>query len=961
MCAITYLWLPLLLSPSISASGGPPPEAQSLTTSAPATSTSTIPNGTNNGGNANTSFFMPDESGPHAATWMAYGATAEAWGTTGIYGLSRSIARKDLIRIAANIARFEPVKMLVSNTDDQTQAQQDLASIQTETVTTATGHTLPPIQPANIQFLLHPIDDLWMRDTGPIFVHTVLPNATINTTSLNAVNLNFNGWGQTDTGAPGWTADPNKAANGIQSQPIAEDQTVAAFVGGQAGAGMVETWLVMEGGGIEVDGRGTAICTESAILNPNRNPNRTKPQVEAELLRLFGVRKVIWLPGLKAQDITDGHVDFYSRFVGPAKVVYAFDSDPASPDFAPTQQNKAILESATDADGNAITAIALNAPNFSLIQTAFDSRNGKNKGNSFFNTKGFAAGYVGYYSAQEYILMAQFGDAAADQAAFNTIQGAFPNKTVMQITTDGPGTSLPDRADADETPLVLSSVADTSPLASQRKRLPIFAVRSQLLFLVEKYPAVVVVGATGCGKTTQLPQFLWEEKWGSKGIIACSQPRRIAVTSIAARVAEEIGVPLGKEVGYAVRFDEATSEFTKIKYLTDGLLFREALLDPLLSKYSVVMIDEAHERSLYTDIMLGILKKIMKKRPELRVIISSATLDAGIFRDFFNLNTTEDASKDTSVIVSIEGRTFPVDIQFLQQPCADYVTESVEVALRIHKQESEGDILIFLTGKEEVETAVSLINEMAKSTKTTARTLRAIPLHGHLSLTDQSLAFDPFPPPLRKVIVSTNIAEASVTLPGVKHVIDSGLVKLKAYNPTLGLETLIIVPVSKAGAIQRAGRAGRVGPGKCFRLYTEETYHGLRETGVPEMQRSNLVGVVLQLKAMGIENVLRFDFLASPAAESLGKALELLYSLKAVDDYGRLTMPFGVQLAEFPLDPPLAAMLLNSDGFMCSEEALSIAAVLTVQNVFVSPSNMRLDAEEERRKFSVEEGDHVTY
>ncbi|ORY39867.1 putative ATP-dependent RNA helicase DHX35 [Rhizoclosmatium globosum] len=512
-----------------------------------------------------------------------------------------------------------------------------------------------------------------------------------------------------------------------------------------------------------------------------------------------------------------------------------------------------------------------------------------------------------------------------------------------------------------------------------RKRLPIFASRNQLLFLVENFQTAVVVGATGSGKTTQLPQYLFEEKWGTQGIIACSQPRRIAVTSVAARVAEEMKVPLGREVGYAVRFDDVSSDATKIKFMTDGILFREALLDPLLSKYSVVMIDEAHERSLYTDIMLGILKKIMKKRAELRVIISSATLDAQVFKEFFNFNPTpSDTSKDTSIIVSIEGRTFPVDIQFLKTPCSDYVNEAVEVALQIHKHESEGDILIFMTGKEEVDVVVSTLNDLAKrflssdlfsnnthnlepSTKTSARSLRAVPIYGGLTIEEQSQAFDAMPDGIRKVVVSTNIAEASVTIDGIVYVIDCGLVKIKAYNPTTAMESLIVVPLSKAAALQRAGRAGRTRPGKCFRLYTEKSYGEFRDNSIPEMQRSNLVSVILQLKAMGIDNVLRFDFLSPPSAESMAKALELLYSLKALDDYGRLTMPFGLQLAEFPVDPSLGAMLLNSHGFKCAEETLSIAAVLTVQNVFISPSNARLDAEEERRKFCVEEGDHITY
>lgn len=377
-------------------------------------------------------FAMPDESGLHTATWMAYGATANAWGTTGIYGASRAIARKDLMRIAANLSRFEPVKMLVANQSDLTQASQFLDQVKAEATPAYGGPaTLPAIESAGaIQFILQALDDLWMRDTGPIFVRD-------NQHGLFGVNLNFNGWGQDDTGAAGWAKDLQKAANGIADQPIANDMLVADFVLKQAGASKISTWLVMEGGGIEVNGKGTAICTESCILNPNRNPGRTKSDVEAELLRLLGVRKVIWLPGVKAKDITDGHVDFYARFAGDSTVLFALDSDPQSPDYAPTQANQKILSSATDALGNKITAIPLSSPDYNQVKSSVEARNGWNTGQSFFNTNGFAAGYVGFYITNSSVLMAKFGDAAADQAAFNAIRSVFPTRTVIQITTDG--------------------------------------------------------------------------------------------------------------------------------------------------------------------------------------------------------------------------------------------------------------------------------------------------------------------------------------------------------------------------------------------------------------------------------------------------------------------------------------------------------------------------------------------
>ncbi|TPX44185.1 hypothetical protein SeMB42_g03260 [Synchytrium endobioticum] len=531
-----------------------------------------------------------------------------------------------------------------------------------------------------------------------------------------------------------------------------------------------------------------------------------------------------------------------------------------------------------------------------------------------------------------------------------------------------PGTVAPgsnqDREDKDADAVLVYNQYDGSlPLSQQRLRLPIAKNRDQLLYLVEKYQVVVIVGQTGSGKTTQIPQYLHEAGWATEGrVVACTQPRRVAATTVATRVAQEMAVPLGSTVGYSVRFDEkADPNSTRIKYMTDGMLFRETMLDPLLSKYSVVMIDEAHERSLYTDLLIGVLKKILKKRPELRIIISSATIDAEAFHAFFNTNTNTDKSQDTAVIISLEGRMYPVDIQYLKESTSDYLETAVEVAFAIHTQEALGDILIFLTGKEEIDTVVSLIQERAATLDQKQLQLLPLPIYGGLQMDEQLEVFRPPPPHTRKVVVGTNIAEASITIDGIVYVIDPGFVKIRAFNPKTGMESLIVVPTSKASAQQRAGRAGRTRPGKAYRLYTEEAFERLSDNNVPEMQRSNLATVILQLKALGIENVLRFDFLTAPPAAMMMRALELLYSLKALDDYGRLTMPFGTNLAEFPLDPLLATVLLNAHAFQCSAEILTISAMLSVQNVFYNSSDRRMEAEEEKRKLAVEEGDHITY
>lgn len=376
-------------------------------------------------------FHMPDEAGPHAATWMAYGATARAWGATGAYGASRAAARGDLMRIAANLSRFEPVRMLVDGAADLAEAQRYLAEAKAAPGPKFAGlHALPPVEAAGaVAFLAHPLDDLWMRDTGPVFVRGA-------DGALHGVNFNFNGWGQADTGAKGWRKDAQKAAHGVADQPIAADRTVADFVLGQAGAAKLTTWLVLEGGGVEVDGEGTAICTESCILNSNRNPGLSKGEVEAELGRLLGVKTVIWLPGVRAKEVTDGHVDFYARFVGAAKVAYALDGDPQSPDFAPTQANARILAAAADAAGRPIEAIALPAPDFAKVQRAVEARN-RWGGRGTFNAAGFAAGYVGFYAGAKCVLMGEFGDPSADAAAFAALTSLYPDRALLQFATDG--------------------------------------------------------------------------------------------------------------------------------------------------------------------------------------------------------------------------------------------------------------------------------------------------------------------------------------------------------------------------------------------------------------------------------------------------------------------------------------------------------------------------------------------
>ena len=496
----------------------------------------------------------------------------------------------------------------------------------------------------------------------------------------------------------------------------------------------------------------------------------------------------------------------------------------------------------------------------------------------------------------------------------------------------------------------------------QRQRLPIFMHRTNILYLLEKYETVIIVGETGCGKSTQVPQYLHESGWTSeKWKICITQPRRVAVVTVATRVAEERGSFIGEEVGYSIRFDDCCNpQTTRVKFLTDGVLLRETMSDPLLSQYSVIMLDEAHERTLHTDIMIGLLKKIKKKRKDLRIIVSSATLDAEMFKDFFNSNITNDKSKDTAAILSVKGRSYPVDIHYTLSPVPDYLKTTVDSVMGIHKEEPHGDILAFVTGQDEVESVVSQLIERARSLPKGSQYLKVLPMYGGLPHTEQMLVFKPTPHNTRKVVVATNIAEASITINGIVYVIDCGFVKLRAYSPKVGVESLVVVPVSQASANQRAGRAGRVRSGKVYRLYTEHDFLALNPATVPEMQRCNMASVLLQLKCLGIDNILRFNFPARPPAQSMIRGLELLYALGALDKHGKLVDPLGTKMAEFPTDPMIAKMLLSSGEFGCSEEILSIAAMLQIQNIFLSPSKQKAAADNAKRKFSVYEGDHIT-
>ena len=488
-------------------------------------------------------------------------------------------------------------------------------------------------------------------------------------------------------------------------------------------------------------------------------------------------------------------------------------------------------------------------------------------------------------------------------------------------------------------------------IQSDRRSLPMYPYRDSLLEAIAEHQVIIIVGETGSGKTTQIPQYLYEAGYHKLGKIGCTQPRRVAAMSVAARVAEEMGVKLGNEVGYSIRFEDCTSEKTMVKYMTDGMLLREFLSEPDLASYSCMMIDEAHERTLHTDVLFGLVKDIARFRPDLKLLISSATLDAEKFSEYF----------DYAPIFRIPGRRYPVEILYATAPEADYLYAAAITALQIHVTQPPGDILIFLTGQEEIETTEELLVQRTKGLGTKIGELVICPIYANLPSDMQAKIFEPTPPGARKIVIATNIAETSLTIDGIKYVIDPGFCKQNSYNPRTGMESLQVTPISKASAMQRAGRAGRTSAGKCYRLYTAWAFqHELEDNAIPEIQRTNLGNVVLLLKSLGINDLVNFDFMDPPPSETMFRALEQLYALGALNDRGELTT-VGRKMAEFPVDPMLAKMIIQSEKFNVSEEIATIAAMVSVgASIFYRPKEKAVHADNAHKAFHMGNvGDHI--
>ncbi|XP_071538136.1 ATP-dependent RNA helicase DHX33 isoform X2 [Panulirus ornatus] len=506
------------------------------------------------------------------------------------------------------------------------------------------------------------------------------------------------------------------------------------------------------------------------------------------------------------------------------------------------------------------------------------------------------------------------------------------------------------------------SIRNTDHLKSllkQRHALPVFPARAKLLEELKRNDVVIIIGETGSGKTTQIPQFLYEERWDRKGSICITQPRRVAAITVAKRVAEEMDTSLGELVGYAVRFEECESQSTKLKYVTDGMLVREVISDPLLTKYSWVILDEAHERTINTDVLFGIVKGAQKSRKTngkdpLKVIIMSATMDVDHFSKYFN----------KCPVLYIEGRQHPIEMFYAREKQDDYVLAAMSTVFQIHKEAPpQHDILVFLTGQEEIESVTHSIRQIAKdSSLAEFPKLRTYPLYAALPSHQQLDVFRQTAPGERKVIVSTNIAETSITIPGIRYVIDSGRAKVRTYHPGSGFDVLRVKKISQAQAWQRAGRAGREAAGCCYRAYTLDEFNAMAVNPIPEILRSNLASVILQLLAIGIKNILTFDFIDKPSLDGVKQAVEQLTLLGAVtvrSEALELTEA-GKKMAQFPLDPRYAKVILDGPEYGCTDEVLTIVAVLSSESIYVNPSGKKDAAANVRRKFTSVEGDHIT-
>ena len=545
-------------------------------------------------------------------------------------------------------------------------------------------------------------------------------------------------------------------------------------------------------------------------------------------------------------------------------------------------------------------------------------------------------------------------------------------KTVQQLRSqqkpfDQPLAKL--LQDVDKSTRMREQRAGDVPQLEYDAELPITAKREELLAAIRDHQVIIVCGETGSGKSTQLPKICLEAGRGVTGIIGHTQPRRIAARSVAARLAEELKIKLGSQVGYKIRFNDVSSPRTLIKLMTDGILLAETQNDRYLDRYDTIIIDEAHERSLNIDFLMGYLRRILPKRPDLRVIITSATIDAQRFAEFFAASDTVTLapSQPSSAppqlasvpVLEVSGRSYPVEVRY-RPPEHDVDDDEVDWSQSIGDaidelaREGTGDILVFLPTEQE-------IREIAKTLGGRGRKgemLEVLPLYGRLSEAEQNRIFAPSRN--RKVVLATNVAESSLTVPGIHYVIDTGTARISRYAPQSKVQRLPIEPISRASADQRKGRCGRIAPGICIRLYSADDFQQREAYTSPEILRTNLASVILQTKSLALGDLADFPLLDPPSPAAIRSGERSLFELGALDEEGKLT-PVGRTLSKWPIDPGVARMILAADDEQCLEEVLIIASALEIRDPRERPVDKQFAADSAHQKFADERSDFMSF
>ncbi|QOQ84321.1 MULTISPECIES: ATP-dependent RNA helicase HrpA [Comamonas] len=496
--------------------------------------------------------------------------------------------------------------------------------------------------------------------------------------------------------------------------------------------------------------------------------------------------------------------------------------------------------------------------------------------------------------------------------------------------------------------------------------LPVSSRRQEIMEAMDRHQVIIVCGETGSGKTTQLPKIALALGRGRLNaapdangqvrghLIGHTQPRRIAASSVAKRIAEELNTPLGEVVGYKVRFQDTLQKNASVKLMTDGILLAETQTDPLLKAYDTLIIDEAHERSLNIDFLLGYLKQILPKRPDLKVVVTSATIDADRFAKHF------ESKNGPAPVIMVSGRTYPVEMRYRpfegekDKDLNDAIADGVD---ELWAGGKGGDILIFLPGEREIREAADHLRKHLQHSPT-LRSAEVLPLFSRLSQAEQDRIFDGHTG--RRIVLATNVAETSLTVPGIRYVIDAGTARVKRYSFRSKVEQLLVEPISQAAANQRAGRCGRVANGICIRLYDEESFVSRDRFTDPEILRSSLAGVILRMKSLGLGDVVHFPFLEAPSGRAIADGYQLLAELGAVDDHGHL-LPMGKELSRLPLDPRVGRMILEARERRALAEVLIIASALSVQDVRDRPMEAQQQADQAHAKFDDEKSEFSGY